>query len=94
MTLQEYRNQNPVQKQSAGSVLLTSDEVEFGLCIRIHSELYYVQVKMNWIDYQYILKPNDNTLWTTDEDGNPKSRSVFAYNATLAEWEKFKQNGN
>ncbi len=94
MTLHEYRNQNPIKKLSAGEVTLNNDEVEFGLCLRIHSELHYVQISMKWIDYRYLLKSNDNTLWTTAEDGNPEERSVFAYNATEEEWEKFKKNGN
>jgi hypothetical protein len=49
---------------------------------------------MDWWRHTYLLKSNDNTLWTTDEDGNPMSRSVFAYNATSEEWEKFKRNGD
>lgn len=93
MTLQEYLHQDPGKHRNAGEVILVREEVKFGHCIRIHSELYYVQIKMHWWPRTYFLKSNDDILWTTDENGNPKSRSVFAYNATSKEWEKFKQNG-
>ena len=75
MTLTEYKNQeNPVRMPH---VILQNGEFSIGHfkgCIGNK----FASVYIDGIEgAEYVAKENDSHLYTTDEDGNPKSISCF-----------------
>lgn len=82
MTLEEYQAQSPPVRLLNGIVRLKPSEYALftNLAIRPNKFLpSLTPVTVN--DYplhSYVKKEDDTTLWTTDTDGNPKTRSVFS----------------
>jgi hypothetical protein len=85
MNFEEYIKQENPRKLASGSVEVSEFWLTFHYpVLRIHSQLFYISVSLG--PYSYILKSNENTLWTMDADGNPKRRSVFYHNAKPEIW--------
>jgi hypothetical protein len=85
MKFEEYIRQEQPKKQSIGSVEVSDFWLTFHYpVIRIHSNLFYIVVSIG--ELSYILKSNSNVLWTMDNQGNPKSMSVFYHNAKPEIW--------
>jgi hypothetical protein len=88
MNLQEYLNQTSPRPQRIGSVLLEEEEVrltEIGsIGMVVHVPAISKKYGHNGASGNYFMKKipyrgwGDRQLWTTDEDGNPSARSVFA----------------
>lgn len=84
MTLAEYINQtDPVRMPE---VILERSEITVGTTISIAGGTTLTSVwitdgvaKICW-GKMYVVKNDDRTLYTTDSDGNPKSRSCFQLN--------------
>jgi len=83
MTLQEYIDQTEPQKMP--NVLLERSEIQIGKTI--NNVIKERSLTLVWIvdgcaellwGIAYVLVGDDKTLWTTDEDGNPKKRSCFS----------------
>ena len=73
MTLTEYLTQDPIKRRSPASVILQIGEYQFFI------RGFDWGIRIYEIDRTvYIVKPDSNTLWTMDENGNPLNRSVFA----------------
>lgn len=85
MKFEQYISQEQPKKQRPGSVEVSDIFLTFHYpVVRIHSQLFYIAVSLG--QFSYILKSNDDTLWTMDADGNPKTRSVFFHNAKPDVW--------
>lgn len=94
MNLEAYLNQDNPRPQSPGSVILKEDEVRVvpvggeGMKTRIGWAIHIPRIRERFGEQgakgDYFLKKppyagwNDRQLWTIDEDGNPRARSVFA----------------
>jgi len=87
MKFEEYISQEQPVRQAVGSVNVSEIFITFHKpVIRIHSQLYLMAVSIgNW---SYVIKSNDDTLWTMDEDGNPKARSVFSHKINPKKWKQ------
>jgi hypothetical protein len=83
MTLTEYNNQVDPQRLSFGEVLLDESEVNFRLKTEFNGVVKQ-QVFIKGYPYEYMIEiysyssDRKHTLYTTDEDGNKKSLSVFS----------------
>ena len=83
MNLLEYINQENPQRMP--NVVLEHSEVQKGATI--HTPIKDTALTLIWIidgcaellwGITYVLVGEDKTLWTTDENGNPKKRSCFS----------------
>jgi hypothetical protein len=83
MTLQEYLNQkNPIKFPN---VILDKTEIHKGHTMNVGNrkltQIWIIDgnAQILW-GIMYLLIDNDPTLWTSDNDGNPKNRSCFSLN--------------
>lgn len=82
MTFEQYQKQS--ERCSSHSVIVTDDDCYTFFSVplifpdekRIKQEAKGVHIKT--FNYSYIADSKGN-MWTMDDDGNPKRRSVFKY---------------
>jgi hypothetical protein len=75
MTLTEYFNQSePVLMPH---VVLTEADYKTGLTINVGQDKL-TAIEINGLSAGYIIKNGYGIVWTTDQDGNPKSPSCFS----------------
>ena len=73
MTLQGYLNQKDPQRLASGSVQLTRDE------IKVHGTIKHItSVTVKALKLTYYVQFKSGILYTQNEDGTPKSESVFS----------------
>ena len=76
MNLQEYTGQS--DRCSIGEVVLTGGQYKV-LC----KAQGLILINVILFDISYVKKSDSNILWTMDEHGNPKSRSVFSVSGII-----------
>jgi hypothetical protein len=82
MNLKDYLAQeNPIRHPQ---VILDESEITRSRTIKFAGELFtYIFINVDYHNsnlvngIEYIVLGSNGNLWTTDDDGNPKSRSVF-----------------
>jgi hypothetical protein len=89
MTLTEYINQEDPQHLGVGEVVLQDSEVQIVRTMKPHLRPSYTIVHVPSVGYSYMILERSNLLKTIDQDGNPKSGSVFSYKIPI---EKLSQN--
>jgi len=75
MTFQEYLSQKDPKKFHPGSVEVKKQELYFGY--RFGRIGYSVGLIIHGEMYTYIIPVGDDCMWTMDDDGNKRVRSVF-----------------
>jgi formylmethanofuran dehydrogenase subunit D len=83
MTLTEYINQKDPQRLGVGEVVLQDSEVQIVRTMKPHLRPSYTIVYIPNINYCYMILERSQLLKTIDQDGNPKSGSVFSYKVPL-----------
>lgn len=93
MTLTEYQNQRQIERLASGTVLLQHGEYKEGATITISGGTETLtQIFMSQFGYaEYVVKNGSGTLYTTDDHGNPKHRSVF-YIESLKYGQEYEDN--
>jgi hypothetical protein len=82
ITFEQYNNQEDPQKMSVASVLVHPNEAISVIKIYGGNTRVFLRVDGAYYIYQTNINPNypsepRNTLYTTDEEGNPQKPSVF-----------------
>jgi hypothetical protein len=82
ITFEEYNNQEDPQKMPFASVLVHPNEATSVIKLYDGNTRVFLKVGGAYYIYQTNINPNypiesRNTLYTTDEDGNPRKPSVF-----------------
>jgi len=74
MTFEYYLNR--VHPAKAHGVKVKKEQCE-GIWPNVVTGTFIISLRVRDDFYTYVTKPISNLLWTTDQDGNPKSPSCF-----------------
>ena len=77
MNLQEYVNQKNPQRMEIYNVRIQSKELRFNGTVLNKIGIDMHNVTLLHFGLNYIILGESGSLWTIDENGNPKQQSIF-----------------